>query len=70
LGEAFRASLRLIRAYRFLWYPIPRFYWVLNASPAGLSRPRVEMKMEYPLRDPDRQGQLYIAAGLGFELGL
>jgi hypothetical protein len=46
------------------------FYWVPVASFWGLNRPWVGIKGGYHLQDPNRQGQFFVGAGMGFDLDL
>jgi hypothetical protein len=45
-------------------------YWVPKASMWGLDRPRMALKAGYHLKDPDRQGEMFVAFDLGFDLDL
>ena len=45
-------------------------YWMPREKLASLDRPHVGMKLAYQLRDPERQGQLYVQFAVGFEFDL
>jgi hypothetical protein len=45
-------------------------YWVPVGSFHGLDRPRIVVKAGYHLKDPDRQGQLFVLFDMGFDFDL